>query len=695
MKLGKNYFEIEINSAYITFLKKRKTMILVSLFIAVFLTILTYPGILYSDSYSRIGYAQNFRLWIHNLFEGNTSLVQDGVWLTLEPSFFIYLSLRLTGNISMYTFMQCFLCYFTAFVLAGELSRHNYRIIYGGILLTPVFAAYSVYYEAGVGCAIAIVWILILIWKWDRLKNKLDQVISCILLVVFSFIAFGYRANAFTIIPIICIITFWKYRIKIKSIVITCCMFIGFLLVTALPLVLHIDTMSSYAAGFVWEIVSTIQNMDEVKKESYLTYLDDIFGEGTTRNAVDINTSTEQAEWNICPLLGAVNVGMLSEQETKNVINKYISIAKEEPRDFIKTKSYFTAGTLGITEPLKMVEYDYDRWGGMSEYGFNDCVQRKSFVDFFLSYMEFMKLFRSPWIMYLLAAGCLISERIRAKMELKNITLQEAMFLTSVFYYGAFILNNQSFEFRYFFPSWLLLFFVIIATISNIIQLIEAKSVLKYSIFYLILAGCLFGGYIKLTEYGDEMLSDVENNARLVYSREEQKIYYKDGKLYFVFDQKADTEYQVFLHYFPIEGEGINHDFRFLENCEYTSFWNKKIVVKEIPLQMLSRLEFGQYYGAVRFWEYQCEISEFVSPAETISVLDFNEEGWTNGYSDSEYCFLAEKMDLENFMLVGKKLVLPDGNVMRVTNVLNVNNYQRIYTEGDIAAYGERIYKTE
>lgn len=695
MKLGKNDFEIEINSAYITFLKKRKTMILVSLFISVFLTILTYPGILYSDSYSRIGYAQNFRLWIHNLFEGNTSLVQDGVWLTLEPSFFIYLSLRLTGNISMYTFMQCFLCYFTAFVLAGELSRHNYRIIYGGILLTPVFAAYSVYYEAGVGCAIAIVWILILIWKWDKLKSKLDQVISCILLVVFSFIAFGYRANAFTIIPIICIITFWKYRIKIKSIVITCCMFIGFLLVTALPLVLHIDTMSSYAAGFVWEIVSTIQNMDEVKKESYLTYLDDIFGEGTTRNAVDINTSTEQAEWNICPLLGAVNVGMLSEQETKNVINKYISIAKEEPRDFIKTKSYFTAGTLGITEPLKMVEYDYDRWGGMSEYGFNDCVQRKRFVDFFLSYMEFMKLSRSPWIMYLLAAGCLISERIRAKMELKNITLQEAMFLTSVFYYGAFLLNNQSFEFRYFFPSWLLLFFVIIATISNIIQLIEVKSVLKYSIFYLLLAGCLFGGYIKLTEYGDEMLSDVENNARVVYSREEQKIYYKDGKLYFVFDPKADTEYQVFLHYFPIEGEGINHDFRFLENCEYTSFWNKKIVVKEIPLQMLSRLEFGQYYGAVRFWEYQCEISEFVSPAETISVLDFNEEGWTNGYSDSEYCFLAEKMDLENFMLVGKKLVLPDGNVMRVTNVLNVNNYQRIYTEGDIAAYGERIYKTE
>lgn len=225
--------------------------------------------------------------------------------------------------------------------------------------------------------------------------------------------------------------------------------------------------------------------------------------------------------------------------------------------------------------------------------------------------------------------------------------------------------------------------------------MIEAKSVLKYSIFYLILAGCLFGGYIKLTEYGDEMLSDVENNARLVYSREEQKIYYKDEKLYFVFDQKADTEYQVFLHYFPVEGEGINHDFRFLENCEYTSFWNKKIVVKEIPLQMLSSLEFGQYYGAVRFWEYQCDISEFVSPAETISVLDFNEEGWTNAYSDSEYCFLAEKMDLENFMLVGKKLVLPDGNVMRVTNVLNVNNYQRIYTEGDIAAYGERIYKTE
>lgn len=683
----------QISSIYLEFLKKRKTMILVAIVISAFLTMLTYPGILYSDSYTRIGYARNFNLWIHNLLEGNADLVHDGVWLTLEPSFFIYLSLKLTGNISMYTFVQCFLCFLTVFVLAGEMVRRRSIFICVSIILTPVFAAYSVYYEAGVGCAVAIAWILLLIWKWDKVKQRIDHIISCILLIGASFIAFGYRANAFTIVPIICIIILWRYGKKLKSIVLTGCILVGILMVMVLPAVLHIDTMSSYAASFVWEIVSAIQDMEEVKKESYMTYLDDIFGEGVTKKAVEVHSSSEQSQWNICPLLDVVHVGMLSEQETKKILDKYIALAKEEPGDFIKTKLYFIAGTLGISDPLRMVEYDYDRWGGMSEYGFNNCMQRKFFVDFFLSYMEFMKLFRSPWILFLIAVMCL--GRNRVKMKLKEITFQEVMFLTAVFYYGAYVLDNQSFEFRYFFPAWFFLFFVIISAISDMIEEKQTKLVMAYSLFYVMFIGCLFGAYLKLTHDGDELLNNVEKNAQLVYSGEERNVYYDDGKLYFVFGKNADKEYQVFLHYFPLEGEAINNDFRFMEKRAYTSFWKKKVAVMEIPFQALRSLEFGQYYGDVRFWEYQCEFSAFVYPTETIEVLDFNEEGWTNGYSDTEYCFLANKWDWANFMLVGRSLVLSDGSNRLITNVIDVNHYQRIYTEDGLASYKERYYKIE
>ena len=137
----------------------------------------------------------------------------------------------------------------------------------------------------------------------------------------------------------------------------------------------------------------------------------------------------------------------------------------------------------------------------------------------------------------------------------------------------------------------------------------------------------------------------------------------------------------------------VNHDFRFEDHQLYTSAFHDKVAVREVPLQKLSDIEFGQYYGDTRFWEEIKNVSEFVAVPHSIDVLDYSDEKWTHGYDNYGRCFLASDINLENCMLAGKKILLPDGKSTTITNTEVVLGYQRIYTEDDISAYGERSYR--
>lgn len=196
---------------------------------------------------------------------------------------------------------------------------------------------FGVYYEASIGCVTAIIVILLLIWKWRLLQSRFDKVISVFLLVFSSFICFGYRANAFSILPALFIVVWLREKKFFVRTAIICSIFLGFVCSSFIPKALNINTMSSYAAGFAWEIVSTIQSMDAENKEKYNNYLDDIFGEGATAKAVKNSSYNEQ--------------------------------------------------------------------GSSINSRFNDSHQREVYVNYFLAFMEFMVVFRRPWIMYLL---CLI-----------------------------------------------------------------------------------------------------------------------------------------------------------------------------------------------------------------------------------------------------------------------------------------------
>lgn len=652
--------------------------------ISMFLCILTYPGILYTDSYERIRATSEMRKAIHAFAEGEASLTTLSFWVTIIPSFFILLSQQIVGSIVIYTFCQCFLFFFLTYILGDNLSEKRH-VAWNRtcITLTPVLWAFGVYYEASIGCVAAIMGILLLIWKWDSLTSGFDKAVTVILLIFSSFICFGYRANAFTIIPAIIIIVILKERKVMRTIVITCSIIIGFMLTLIVPKVLNIDTMSSHAGAFVWEMISTIQVMDDEKQTQYIDYLDDIFGEGVTAVAVKNNTFTEEGSsinsiWWGNPF---ESIDVSEPDNTKQIVHKYFHLIKTEPGTYIKVKWEFVAHSLGLNQPLRVAEYYYNRSNAMMQFGFNDCRQRQIFVDYFLAFIEFMVVFRIPWIMFLTALILILVWRFRFCGKKSPINLYEATYAVSVFYYGAYLLNTQSFEFRYYFPSWLLLLLIIISIIAD---MCFRKRILKRLFCVLLPMITIFvlsGAYLEYVKVGDETVKSVMEQDKLIYANEGNSIYYGDGKLYFITSQSADEVYTYFLHYNTIEGNMINNDFDYKSKKLATSFWKQDVVVMEIPKQEIESIEFGQYYGDTLFWKTNIGMESIVNVPQKIYVSDYSDSSWNAGYSNDENCFLVNNVDYENYYIRGKRLKLQDGTSAKITDVELVENYIRIYTD--------------
>ena len=226
----------------------------------------------------------------------------------------------------------------------------------------------------------------------------------------------------------------------------------GFLLVSVIPKAVNINTMSSYIGGFIWEIISVIQTMDEDDQQEYVDYLDDIFGEGVTAVAVGQSTYEEfHSDINSIWWGNPFDINEISQKENvRAVLKKYFGMMQEKPSTFFITKGRFMAHTMGVNMPLRFVAYPYNEWDNMQDYGFNDSRQRETLVEYINAYMEFMCVFRMPWILFAVAFILIVIWRGKYLENKKEMTMQEASFLIALFYYGAYILNTQSFEFRYF-----------------------------------------------------------------------------------------------------------------------------------------------------------------------------------------------------------------------------------------------------
>jgi len=67
-KFAENVKRVFQDSFYVSMIKNNKTVIGMCFLISAFLVLLTYPGVIYSDSYTRIGMADEIEKWVHAFF---------------------------------------------------------------------------------------------------------------------------------------------------------------------------------------------------------------------------------------------------------------------------------------------------------------------------------------------------------------------------------------------------------------------------------------------------------------------------------------------------------------------------------------------------------------------------------------------------------------------------------------------------
>lgn len=660
--------------------------------------VLTYPGIMYSDSYTRINLTRNLGLSLHAFFAGDAKLKTVSSWITIVPSFLILLSQKMTGSVALYTFAQCFLLFLTSYAFGTAITGRGHRRWNAvWITLSPVLWAYGIYYEAGVGCAAAIMCILLLVWKWDGLTGRFDRALTAILLAVASFLCFGYRANAFTILPALLLIIVLREKKALGRMALAASVLLGFVFTALVPRLMNIDTMASYAGGLVWETVSVIQTMEEDKRQDYTDYLDDVFGEGTTAEALRRNTYLEDTSsindiWWGYPFASAV---VSDTENTKVVLNRYFGLMLREPRTYLKVKWEFISRTLGISRPLEMLVYDYNTEGRMGQYGFNDSLQRQNAVNLFLAYMDYMKVFRMPWLLFLTAFLLILIWRFKFYGRKEPVNLYEAAFGVACFYYGAYMLDTQSFEFRYFFPSWLLLVMIVISVTGDMLLGDSGRRKTVFAVFSLMALVCAAGTYGTYTRDGDEALRNCAKQGTLVYEDEKHHVYFRDGKLYFIADIGADMEYPYFLYFYSVDGDRLDKDFSFRDSELATSFWKADIAVEDIMAdQPIGAVRFGQYYGETELWAAeQIPVLNFMSCPETLYVSEHSGDGWTRGYSDAENCFLTSEIGVYHYLLIGKTIEDGEGNVYRITDVAEDEGYLRVYTDAAVRNTDARVFQ--
>lgn len=444
------------SSYYIRQFQKHWHLILISVILAGVCTIIASPGIMYADSYGRVDFAYTITDCIKKFLTGQRAAIAAKSWLTVTPSFFIAISRWLTGDIVLYTLVQAYLFFLSSFLLIRRFCSPYKGLQYVLMIINPLFYGVSVYYEAGIGCVTGIVLLILFLSTVDKCVTHFDIVFGWFMIASSSFITFGYRANAFTIIPIlIAFIIFATDHQIMRKICLIVAIMVGLLGTVILPRVLKIDTMSSYSTGFVWEMFTTIQNMDSEKQKEYVDYLDEIGGKGSTEEAVRLSSVST-----VNSFLGCSNFDMLTLSEEGNgatAISKYFELWKKEPVACLQTKWEFIRKTLGIGAPINCWEYGYNIYDRMEVLGFHDWKPREWFVNSYLVFHRHITVLRYPWIIFAVTTLLVVWSWIR-KYESRQLCL--FILGIAVFYYGAFLINTQSFELRYFYPSLYLMIMI-------------------------------------------------------------------------------------------------------------------------------------------------------------------------------------------------------------------------------------------
>jgi len=138
-------------------------------------------------------------------------------------------------------------------------------------------------------------------------------------------------------------------------------------------------------------------------------------------------------------------------------------------------KLIFMKNVLGVEEPLINTARGIHYVDGITKsFGAMDTAMNKKVRDIFISFTNYFEILtRRPYILFALNILILSAQILILKKPQREKLL---ILLSTMAYYGAFLINAQAHEFRYFAPAFFILFILFISMIIEIIeQIISGK----------------------------------------------------------------------------------------------------------------------------------------------------------------------------------------------------------------------------
>lgn len=438
------------------------TMLVVAVVIAAMATFVVYPGVLYSDSYGRAEYAEiiAFGTWPEGFIP----------YITMLPSVYIAFFYWLTNSYAVYTWVQASFFLWSIFEMLHRIYEGNKRaVVLVFLLFSPLFVGYSVYWETGVltACLLGS-----LLWLDHDVEEGDNKVLTVFQFALYTFICFsvtGYRINAATAIVglllwnAICVL---RRRQKIIRLVPKCvAAFLGIVLALQVPTFLGLPNTNNAMTGVLWETCAMIDRIGP--DQGYDHYLDEIIGEGNTEQLFTV----EEPESSMYAFSEIFDYWSIVKANPDAIAKKYIEIVFAEPGTFVKVKANIVWNTLTRS---RFGEYAPNPGNGMDSLGFSDTVRRDQAIKAVNWYMEQIWLLRIPLFMFGTALFLLL---ICLRLHLSTSHLFKLIFVV-LCYEGGYFITTQAYEFRYFFPGWLLLLFAILSALRSIWK---AKIETKFS----------------------------------------------------------------------------------------------------------------------------------------------------------------------------------------------------------------------
>lgn len=429
----------------------RLLLLLSASLMAALVTFVVYPGVLHADCYIRAECAEYI---IENAWpEGFTPYV------TLLPSVFIAIPLWLTGNLAAYTWLQAVFFLWSLFEFLCKVCKNYIFAVLSFFLLSPLLVGYSVFWDSRVLAAILLLWLIVLDQKIEQKTNKW---VSILIAAAYSFAVFvitGYVINAATAIVGLLIWNIGKairYRKGFKLVFLKIVSaLLGIVLALQVPMFLGLPKGSNATTGMLWEMACIVNRIGP--GNGYNEYLDDILGEGETSKVFGVEKPEKQSVWAF-----QIDYNTISAKKSGDVLAKYVRLIKEKPIEFIRTK-------LSIVEEV-LVRADFNAYyenqnGRMQDFGMQDSTRRTQAIGIVNQYMKFCVPFRIPILMFAIAGILALMGKV-AKIDVEQSV---KILWVAVAYEGGFFLTTQAYVFRYYFPAFLLIIFVILELVADFI----------------------------------------------------------------------------------------------------------------------------------------------------------------------------------------------------------------------------------